>query len=749
MKAKVERGGGFRGVLDYALGKEGGNACEVIGGNMCGLTPQELANEFRLSREARPGVARPVWHTSLTLPAGDSLTPDRWSEVVADFMAGMGLADHQHVVIRHHDTDLDHVHIIASRISLDGAVWHGRFEAKKAIALTQELEERYGLTRTKGPGEPAPAKPASRKEIEMSVRTGQAPSRLVLQQIIDAATAEPGSVFDFMDRLEAAGAVARPNVATTGKMNGFSFEYGGIPFKGSDLGKAYTWNGLQARGVTYDQERDGEALRERARGALTGPSEIDRGGSDAADRPAGSAGRGSQPPDRGAPDGGSTDGRGDEIRLEPGFGGHRQGSAGGRNDPYPGDGYADPDGGERPGGGEGGEIGRITGAGGLEEGRGGGGPVALDRDHRGGSVRPADWDPVIDRAADLAAAAYPGDLEYRPERPVTPAIEAKRQAWTAQHGALQAPGYRLTLMSRVEGLVSFNLGKERGPDGGEKFYTPDEVQSLIPYLSAQNARGRNIYLTPIDPDHHYMVVDDMTPQALEDFLSAGYRPALIQESSAANRQAVLKVRKELGRDEQKAANEVVVDLNRRFGDPKFSGVIHPFRMAGFSNKKKGRDNAFTRILRAAGDICARTMAHLAEVRQRLAASKPPVPVQLPGPGKARPGPGPRVGPTNDAQRAFDRARSLSEGLADQRGWTRDESRLDYRAAQMMAADGWRADEIAAAIFSRSPNLGERHRDPLGYAALTAENAVMKLRADPEPQGEQPTQAADRPEGPGM
>jgi len=197
MKAKVERGGGFRGVLDYALGKEGGNACEVIGGNMCGLTPQELANEFRLSREARPGVVRPVWHTSLTLPAGDSLTPDRWSEVVADFMAGMGLADHQHVVIRHHDTDLDHVHIIASRISLDGAVWHGRFEAKKAIALTQELEERYGLTRTKGPGEPAPAKPASRKEIEMSVRTGQAPSRLVLQQIIDAATAEPGSVFEF------------------------------------------------------------------------------------------------------------------------------------------------------------------------------------------------------------------------------------------------------------------------------------------------------------------------------------------------------------------------------------------------------------------------------------------------------------------------------------------------------------------------------------------------------------------------
>ena len=127
MKAKVERGGGFRGVLDYALGKEAGNACEIVGGNMSGLTPQELAAEFRLSREARPGVARPVWHTSLSLPPGDSLTSDRWAEVAADFMDGMGLGDHQYVVIRHYDTEIQHIHIISSRIGLDGTVWHGKW----------------------------------------------------------------------------------------------------------------------------------------------------------------------------------------------------------------------------------------------------------------------------------------------------------------------------------------------------------------------------------------------------------------------------------------------------------------------------------------------------------------------------------------------------------------------------------------------------------------------------------------------
>ena len=742
MKAKVERGGGFRGVLDYALGKEAGNACEIVGGNMSGLTPQELAAEFRLSREARPGVARPVWHTSLSLPPGDSLTSDRWAEVAADFMDGMGLGDHQYVVIRHYDTEIQHIHIISSRIGLDGTVWHGKWEARQAIQLTQKLEERHGLTRTKGLDDgPAPAKAPSRKEIEMSVRTGNAPPRLMLQQIVDAATVEAGSVFDFMDRVEAAGAVARPNVASTGKMNGFSFEFEGIPFKGSDLGKGYTWKGLQGRGITYDQDRDGAALRERASAALARAGEIDGGSPDAADRAPGSASRGPDPANGGTEDRRPAAGSGPEIHVGAGRGGDHECPEGGRDDLDPFDSHADPRGGGRPDGREGGEVGRSAGREGIQADRGAGQPPELAGDGRSGSVRPADWDGVVDRTADLAAGAYPASLGNR-ER-VSPAIEAKRRAWDAQHGALQAPAYRLTLMSRVEGLASFNVGKDRAPDGTEKTFDADEVRALIPYLSAHNSRGRDIYLTPMDPANHYMVVDDITPRALDDFLAAGYRPALVQESSAGNRQAVLKVPKEQGRDEQKAANTVVVDLNRRYGDPNFSGVIHPFRMAGFSNKKPGRSNAFTKIIAAAGDLCARAAAALDAARQRIVGERTPAPTTD---RHAAPRQEHRAASGGDAGAAFDRARSMAEGLADRQGWTRDESRLDYRAAQIMAEDGWQPDEIGAAIMARSPNLVDRHRDPLGYATLTAENACMNLRADPEPQGDQ---VPDRPEGLGM
>lgn len=748
MKAKVERGDGFRGALDYALGKGGGNACEIIGGTMTGQTARDLAAEFGLSRAARPGVKKPVWHTSLSLPPGEHLDSDRWAEVASDFMQGMGLADHQYVLIRHHDNDLDHIHIIASRIALDGDLYHGAFDAKRAIKLTQELEERHGLTRTKGLEDgPAPKARPTKGEIEQTVRTGDAPPRLVLQQIVDAALAEPGSVFDFMDRIEAAGAVARANVAKTGKMNGFSFEYGGIPFKGSDLGKAYTWKGLQERGVEYEQDRDGAALRARASGPDAGAGEIDGGGAIALDRPAGPAGDGPDTTDRGAADSIPAAGGRNDRHSQEGRAGHREGPEGDGVDLGTRDGDAGANRGVLAGDAEGREVGNGTGGEGVPEDRGAGEPPALDDHRHSGSVRPADWDGVADRTADLAAGAYPDALEDRAGDPVSPAIEAKRRAWDAQHGALQSPAYRLTLMSRRDGLSSFNVGKERGADGTEKTYDAAEVRALIPYLSAHNTRGRDIYLTPMDPDHHYMVVDDMTPTALEDFLAAGYAPALVQESSAGNRQAVLKVKKEQGRDEQKAGNAVVVDLNRRFGDPNFSGVIHPFRMAGFSNKKPGRGNAFTRILQAAGGICARTMAQLDEIRQRLAGDRAPAP--QPRAGMPRMQPITQPAPSSEAEAAFDRARRAAGGLASRLGWTRDESRLDHRAAQAMAADGWAADEIAAAILARSPNIVDRHRDPLGYATRTAENAAINTAADhPDTQGEQPPEADDRPKGPG-
>lgn len=726
MKAKVERGSGFRGVLDYAFGK--GDA-EVICGTMSGRDPRALAAEFGLSRAARPDVSKPVWHTSLSLPPGETRTPAEWSQIIEDFMDGMGLGGHQYVAVRHHDTDHEHVHIIASRIGLDGGLYLGKWDAKRAIKLTQELELKHGLTVTKGLEDgPAPVATPTKREVEMAIRTGDAPPRVALQQIVDAALSEPGSVFDFMDRLEAAGVGIRANVASTGKMNGFSFEYAGVPFKASDLGKAYGWKSLQERGVTYEQNRDGAALISRANRSATAGGQIDNRSADTLDRDPRPTGDRPEQSDAGIQGGGGISDRDVDGLSQRGGADDLRGTL--RSPERP-----DVQRGGSLEGGESGSEGRgdtgvsQQGNGRTEQdaGRQSQSNVSSDlstdsteqtpQNVRGRRRSSGSWDALGGRVAGLASDA-PSLTNA-----ASPAVRAKMEAWSVQHRALGSPHYRLTLKSRRDELPSFNVGKGRGVDGAELFYTTSDVSGLIPYLSAQNLKGRDIYLTPIDAAHHYLVVDDMTPETLTAMTGQGWRPALVQESSAGNRQAILKVPRIDGPHEQSVANALVVSLNREYGDPNFSGAIHPFRMAGFANKKPGRDNAFTRIISAAGVICDKAKEALAGIRAAF-----------------KPAPMPRLDRQDHVSiirppvsgGAFGRAREMILGLAVKQGWTVDESRLDFNAARLLSADGMSVDEIAAGIMEGSPNLTARHRDPHGYAMRTAQNAALKEGAKRPP-----------------
>lgn len=731
MKAKVERGSGFRGVLDYAFGK--GDA-EVICGTMSGRDPRTLAAEFGLSRAARPDVSKPVWHTSLSLPPGETRTPAEWSQIIEDFMDGMGLGGHQYVAVRHHDTDHEHVHIIASRIGLDGSLYLGKWDAKRAIKLTQELELKHGLTVTKGLEDgPAPVATPTRKEVEMAIRTGDAPPRVALQQIVDVALSEPGSVFDFMDRLEAAGVGVRANVASTGKMNGFSFEYAGVPFKASDLGKAYGWKSLQERGVDYVQDRDGAALIARANRSAPAGGQIDNRSADTLDRDPRPTGDRPEQSDAGIQGGGGISDRDVDGLSQRGGADDLRGT------------LRSP---ERPdvvsrGSLESGESGRqspespdLSASGGdrhaqsnvgTEQSNGAadlstGSTDEEPQNVRGRRRRSGSWGDLGGVVADMASDAP------SLTKPITAAVRAKMEAWSVQSRALGSPHYRLTLKSRRDDLPSFNVGKGRGAEGAEQFYTASDVSGMIPYLSAQNLKGRDIYLTPIDPKHHYLVVDDMTPDTLDAMTSKGWQPALVQESSQGNRQAILKVPRIDGPHEQSVANALVVSLNREYGDPNFSGAIHPFRMAGFANKKPGRDNAFTRIISAAGVICEKAKSALAGIR---AAFKP-----APLPRLDRQEHGSIIRPPVSGG-AFGRARSMILGLAVKNGWTVDESRLDFGAARLMTADGMSVDEVAAGILEESPRLIERHRDPHGYAMRTAENAAAKGAKRPSPDRMEP------------
>ncbi|EEO9711261.1 relaxase/mobilization nuclease domain-containing protein [Salmonella enterica] len=251
---KIKRGKSFAGVVLYALRSASHHkvAPVVIGGNMMGSFAKELIAEFDATKTLRSDVAKPVWHNSLRLPKSETLTDAQWSGIADDYMKRMGFSEtHLRCYVLHDDEGGQHIHIIASRVSLDaGRLYLGRNENLISTRVIHDLEKDYQLTRTKGTDAMKPSSlPAKRKksrnEAMQEKRTGKKCPKTIIQEAIDTLITSKISEDEFVQQLAAQKIKAIPNRASTGKMNGFSFEYANISFKASQLGKKYSWKNLE------------------------------------------------------------------------------------------------------------------------------------------------------------------------------------------------------------------------------------------------------------------------------------------------------------------------------------------------------------------------------------------------------------------------------------------------------------------------------------------------------------------------
>ncbi|EIB9348259.1 relaxase/mobilization nuclease domain-containing protein [Salmonella enterica] len=270
---KIRRGKSFAGVVLYALKPASHHKKDpiVIGGNMDGSAAEDLIVEFNTTKALRRDVVKPVWHNSLRLPKNEALTNSEWAIIADDYMKRMGFSEtHLRAYVLHDDKDGQHIHIVASRIdATSGKLYLGKNENLISTRIIQQLELDYSLTRTKGleflasPSTaspyPKPKRKKSRSEAMMEKRTGELCPKTIIQNTLEVLLADKPSTTEFVHELVAQNIRAIPNIASTGRMNGFSFEYDGIAFKASQLGKGYSWTALLDK-LDYQPERDNAFL---------------------------------------------------------------------------------------------------------------------------------------------------------------------------------------------------------------------------------------------------------------------------------------------------------------------------------------------------------------------------------------------------------------------------------------------------------------------------------------------------------
>ncbi|MDM5126080.1 MULTISPECIES: relaxase/mobilization nuclease domain-containing protein [Aeromonas] len=273
MKGKITDGSTPTPLIRYISGTDrrslaSGKSSTFIGGNISSLAPVDQADEFQIvggNRRAKNYMA----HISLSLPPSESIDNKKWEDIAYCLLDKVGLnPDVRPWVAYKHEEPNQHIHIAVSKYDYNGNLWKDSFSARRLIQATSEIEVEFKLMLTKGLPLREKAEKINLKssEIQMADRLKEAPNRLILQCAIDQvlSTELEISSLAFCEQLEVLGVNARANLSSTGKLNGFSFEVNGIPFKGSDLGKRYTLSGIEKRGFRYEKTREFEELSSRA-----------------------------------------------------------------------------------------------------------------------------------------------------------------------------------------------------------------------------------------------------------------------------------------------------------------------------------------------------------------------------------------------------------------------------------------------------------------------------------------------------
>ncbi|ECE4759462.1 relaxase [Salmonella enterica] len=266
MKGNVAKTGrSFKNRIDYILKDDHSFICSNMSADKNNVS--DLTDEFKAVSSFRQDIKKPVFHAFLSLPKDEKLTDEKWQEIAKDYLKEMNIdiEKHQYICVRHKDTDQDHIHIVANRVGLDGSVWHGQHSAFNTIAACERLEVKHSLTITQSlKGQKSEVSAPTKAEIEQALRTGEKPARLVLQASLQAAMAGKPDLSTFVERLQAVGIEPAFNVASTGNVAGVSFgiknNEKNIFFKGSSLGKKFSWNTIKGK-VKYDKNRDDELVR--------------------------------------------------------------------------------------------------------------------------------------------------------------------------------------------------------------------------------------------------------------------------------------------------------------------------------------------------------------------------------------------------------------------------------------------------------------------------------------------------------
>ena len=111
MIGKIKKGSGFKGCVNYVLGKE--QAALLHAEGVLTESRGDIIRSFCMQTGMNPDLKKPVGHTALSFSEKDKhqLNDERMVQIAHDYMEKMGIKNTQYIIVRHFDRDHPHIHV--------------------------------------------------------------------------------------------------------------------------------------------------------------------------------------------------------------------------------------------------------------------------------------------------------------------------------------------------------------------------------------------------------------------------------------------------------------------------------------------------------------------------------------------------------------------------------------------------------------------------------------------------------------
>lgn len=258
MIGKVLSGKSFGGCVRYVMEKPG---AEVLLGVGVRIENAKLATlDFNIQRKLRPGLGEAVGHISLNWSKEDMNRLDSkvMEKMAMKYLNGMKITNTQVLLVRHYDAKHPHLHIVYNRVDNNGKTIPDSFLKRRNVEVSQRMTKIHGFYMAEG-----------KDNVKRESLKGNDQVRYMIYDRLKSAIPKSRSFSELEKRLGKDGiSVGYKFNGKSNVVQGISFRYGEITFKGSAIDREMSLSAIQQQLGRNLSKSTTEKSNERAQDTL-------------------------------------------------------------------------------------------------------------------------------------------------------------------------------------------------------------------------------------------------------------------------------------------------------------------------------------------------------------------------------------------------------------------------------------------------------------------------------------------------